>query len=238
MKKYTGLLLISGCMIFIAARTGNAQSDISADKKVYDFGVIREGKNTPVTFTLKNNSTKPMRIRETRTFAACVESAPLTDNLILPGDTLTLHYIFESLGYGGITVNKKIEVYFYKKKNPLILQVTGRILPLQKYQAPVGEVSYNFFVLIDIREHDEFVKEHIIGAVHIPLDKVNEWVQHSVARLPEELILYVISERGITSDETVKQLHQKGYEQFFSIVGGMEEWKKQQGRELLISGTY
>ncbi len=50
MKSNIGLLLISGCIIFITAVTVKAQSEISADNKVYDFGIIREGKNTPAVF--------------------------------------------------------------------------------------------------------------------------------------------------------------------------------------------
>jgi len=238
MKKFTGLLLISGCMIFITALTVKAQTEISADKKVYDFGIIREGKNTPVTFILKNNSSKKMRIKEIRTFAACVESVPLTNKLMHPGDSISLEYIFESLGYGGVTVNKKIEVYFSKANNPLILYVRGKVLPLQDYQASIGEMSYNFFVLIDIRSRDEFIKQHIIGAVHIPSQKIIEWVQQTIKKSSDELIIYIMSEKGSISDDTVKTLWQKGYTHVFSLIGGMEEWKKQKGQDLLISGRY
>lgn len=227
------------CALFILfAISLTAQTNITVDKTRFHFGMINEGENAPVSFTLQNHSSEPVRITEVRTFAACVQSVPVKKKVIEPGESLELNYVFESLGYGGINVNKQIEIYFENKKEPLKLHVTGTVQPLRDFQAPVGEMSYNFFVLIDIRSRTSFTEAHIVGAIHVPADRMLTWFNQIKANLSDEVVIYLISEDGKASDKIADQLNQQGYQQFFSIVGGMREWKHQKGQHLLISGNH
>jgi len=210
---------------------------LAAEKSIYDFGTVREGMNVPVRFTVFNQGAKDVRIREIRTFAACVQSRPLEKKSLTPGESMTLDYIFQSLGYGGASVNKHIEIHYNNKKlSPLKLKVKGRVLRLESFQAPIGELTYNFFVLIDLRPPERFIKEHIIGAINVPFDEIERWVSAVSKSLSDELIIYLYSEDGKKSDEAAMRLREKGYEQCISLVGGLKEWKNQNGRRFLISG--
>lgn len=192
--------------------------------------------NPHVWFSLINSGTEEIRLKEIRTFAACVQSRPFNESLLAPGETIKLELVFESLGYGGAAIDKYIEVHYDNpQKSPLKLRVKGRVLPLESYQASMGEMTYNFFVLVDIRPQKDFLNEHILGALNVSVEKMDEWISSVAPGLSKELIIYVISEDGKGSDRMVKLLREKGYDQFISLVGGMKEWKQQNGTKFLVS---
>jgi len=216
--------------------TSADEKKLSSDRTVFDFGEIREGMNPSVWFSLTNTGTGEIRIREIRTFAACVQSRPLKEKIMTQGETFQLELVFESLGYGGADIDKYIEVHYDNPKtSPLRLRVKGSVLPLESYQASLGEMTYNFFVLVDIRTTEEYLKEHILGALNMPVEKMDRWISSITPALSKELIIYVISEEGIKSDRMVKSLRERGYVQFLSLVGGMKEWKQQNGTKFLVS---
>ncbi|MFQ6071012.1 MAG: rhodanese-like domain-containing protein [Candidatus Aminicenantales bacterium] len=216
---------------------GNPQ--LSAQMPVFDFGTIREGVNATVSFIITNTSSKKIKINEIRTFASCVLSRPLESKELEPGDSLQLEYVFESLGYGGADIDKPIEIlYNDKKHSPLVLRVRGKVLPLESHQAPVGEVVYNFSVVIDLRSPERFHQEHLLGAINVPLEKLEEWVSQIGPNLSEDIVVYLYSEEGREADRAAFSLRKKGFSQFISLVGGLKEWKNQQGNRLLVSGKF
>jgi rhodanese-related sulfurtransferase len=234
-KPFAGLALVL-FLIFFTFSFLRAQQ-LAADKLVFDFGTIREGMNVSVYFTISNIGPKKAQIKEIRTFAACVESRPLGQRSLAPGEKITLDFLFESLGYGGATVNKNIEIHYDNPSlSPLKLSVRGKVLALEPYQAPIGEMTYNFFVLVDLRPQESFAKEHIIGAINVPSKVIDHWVSEVSRSFSAELIIYLYCEDGTESDRAAKALREKGYSQFISLVGGLKEWKQQLGTKFLVSG--
>jgi rhodanese-related sulfurtransferase len=213
-----------------------AQSEIEVTPKTFDFGTVQEGVNVPVNFRITNSGKHNLKVKEIRTFAACVETQPIKKRQLRPGEYLDLQYEFESLGYGGVDIEKKIEVIHNRSSDPLILQVKGRIKALKSHQVPFGEMVYNFFILIDIRPFDRFQQEHILGAIHIPSEEIIPWVKRVASRFSEELVVYLYSEDGSKSDEIAIILQGKGYHQFVSLVGGFREWKRQYKKKWVIGG--
>lgn len=214
-----------------------ASVKLIAEKYQFNFGTVREGVNANVKFKINNTGTEIAKIIEIRTFAACVESKPLPKRKLAPGESMELEYVFETLGYGGVSVDKQIEIYYNNTKlSPLKLRVKGNVLPLEFYQASLGELTYNFFVLIDVRPRDHFHKEHIIGAINVPYKKLAKWATDVSNSLSEEIIIYLYSEDGTKSDEAAKMLRKKGFTQYISLVGGLKEWKQQKGKKLLVAG--
>lgn len=210
---------------------------LTANPPIFDFGTIREGIIVPVSFTLTNTGSSEAKIKEIRTFGACVQTEPITTERLAPGKSLLLEYKFLSVGYGGISIANSIEVHYnHKNLSPVKLLVKGKVLPLQSYQAHLGDLTYNYEVLIDIRPPFQFDKGHIMGAVNIPAARLKEWVKTFAERLPPEVRFFLISADGIRSDEAAELLRLEGFPQFCSIVGGMEEWTNQFGMKLIISG--
>ncbi len=220
--------------LFMAGQT-LAAFQLQAEAGVFDFGTLREGVKAPVHFVLMNKGNSKLEIKEIRTFAACVQSRPLDDTELAPGESLRLDYVFESLGYGGLDIEKKIEVHYKGKKSPLILTVKGRVLPLADFQAPLGEMTYNYFVLLDLRPPEAFSKEHLLGAVNVPQGNLDAWIEHAEPGFSPELVIYLISEKGKVSDAAAERLRKRGYTQFLSLVGGMAEWRRQFGRKWVLN---
>lgn len=211
--------------------------ELTADRLTFDFGTIQEGTNVSVNFTVLNKSSKKAQLKEIRTFAACVEARPLGQPSLAPGERIALDFIFQSLGYGGAVVDKTIEIHYDNPSlSPLKLKVKGKVLALEPYQAPIGEMTYNFFVLVDVRQPESFVKEHILGAINVPWAAIDQWVSEVSKSLSAELIIYLYCEDGTESDRTAARLRKKGYSQFISLVGGLKEWKNQLGKKFLVSG--
>ncbi|HHF51851.1 MAG TPA: DUF1573 domain-containing protein [Candidatus Aminicenantes bacterium] len=212
-------------------------SELKTDKSIYDFQTVKEGVNVPVYFTLTNSGPNQVRITEIRTFASCVQSRSLNDVVLGSGESIKLDFVFESLGYGGISINKPIEIYHNDpRKNPLKLYVKGKVTPLEEFQAPIGEVTYNYLVLLDIRSPEAYEKEHILGSINVPQTKLNSWAEKIKKNLPDQILIYVCSEDGIQSDKAVKELRKRGYKQYVSIVGGIKEWKRRYKSQWIISG--
>lgn len=68
---------------------------------------------------------------------------------------------------------------------------------------------FYFFVLVDIRPPEHFMKEHIIGATNVPYEKIGDWAAHVAKRISEEIVIYLYSEDGIKSDQAAKMLRKK-----------------------------
>jgi len=226
------LLIAFGAASMLPATTG-----LTVDKSVFDFGTIQEGANANVSFTIRNAGNESIQIKEIRTFAACVESKPLPKKDLKPAESMRLDYVFESLGYGGVTVDRKIEIYLTQPDSkPLTLYVRGKVLALEPFQAPFGELTYNFFVLIDLRSPAQFETEHIVGAINVPAAQMESWTKAIRSRLSDEVVIYAYSQDGVESDTIVRTLRKTGFGQYISLVGGLNEWKKQKGDRFLISG--
>lgn len=214
----------------------NAQAALTAADNIFDFGTIREGEHASIVFELVNTGSSPVQIKEIRTFASCVQRFPFEKKKIEAKQRRKLNLTFESLGFGSVTINRKIEIQHSGKDSPLTLTVKGRVLALEPFQAPLGEAIYNYFVLIDISSEAAFKQSHLMGAIHVPEAQFLQWMDSISSKLSEEIVIYIYSEVGKKSDVAAKRLHKKGYTQAVSLVGGLAEWKKRYGEKWLISG--
>ena len=78
-------------------------------------------------------------------------------------------------------------------------------------------------VLIDVRDAADYTAEHIAQARHLPLAEVE-------ARLPQmvknkNVPVMFICTSGVRSSRAMQVARKLGYEQAFSVAGGMGGWK-------------
>lgn len=76
------------------------------------------------------------------------------------------------------------------------------------------------FVLVDVRQPDEFAAGHIDGAVAMPLDTI----QTAYKTLPKGVKLVVYCRSGHRSAKAVSFLVSHGYENSVSLDGGITAW--------------
>ena len=198
-----------------------------------DIGTVREGTDPHVSFTLINVGTAEARITiDDLSKGGCTAVSMIPK--ILPGDSSKLEFIFETLGYGGRTDTRRIRINYNNPfLSPLELSVSAKILSPEPYQAALGELWYNFYVLVDVRSPDAFTREHLVGSINVPLKELKAWA----AQLPKYLLIYLISDNGRESDKAAKMLRKDGFSECVSLVGGLKEWKRRyHKKKLLISG--
>lgn len=199
-----------------------------------DMGKIREGIRTSVVFTLINRGEAEASNIRVHDLSQGGCTAVTNVSRLAAGDSARLKFIFETLGYGGKKETREIRVrYDNPGLSPLKLSVTAEVLPAEEHQVPIGELFYNFFVLVDVRDEKSFRKGHIAGAINVPAEEVLSWA----ANLPDDFMIYLYSEAGLVSDTLAKELRSKGYSGALSMIGGIREWKRMYGERVIIPGT-
>ncbi len=78
-------------------------------------------------------------------------------------------------------------------------------------------------VVIDVCDQAEFDAGHVVGARHLPLNRVLEQLPTVAKNKSTPLIMVCAS--GIRSRGAVAMARKLGYEQVLSLAGGMKAWK-------------
>ncbi|MCK9607179.1 MAG: rhodanese-like domain-containing protein [Methylomonas sp.] len=76
------------------------------------------------------------------------------------------------------------------------------------------------FLLLDVREPNEYAFAHIDGSIHIPLNQIPE-------RMPElnsEQDIVVVCHHGMRSQQACLFLEQYGFNQLYNLKGGIDAW--------------
>jgi len=94
-----------------------AQSETN-DPNLWDFGAVKAEEVLQHGFTLKNDSDKPLNIKNITTSCGCTASEAKKKNLA-PGESTTIEVKFDSKGYSG-EVKQYVYVNTDNTDNPLI----------------------------------------------------------------------------------------------------------------------
>ena len=79
-------------------------------------------------------------------------------------------------------------------------------------------------LLVDIRDREDFLKYHILGVVHVPLQKLNTFLLYK----SKSMQIILCCERGIASSREAKRYSECGY-RMGTVAGGVNAYKKLKG---------
>jgi rhodanese-related sulfurtransferase len=79
-------------------------------------------------------------------------------------------------------------------------------------------------LLIDLRDPSEYAAGHIIGARHIPFAEVDARAADLKRNKSKPVVVYCAS--GTRSAAAVAAFKKNGFEQVFSLSGGLAAWKQ------------
>jgi rhodanese-related sulfurtransferase len=79
-------------------------------------------------------------------------------------------------------------------------------------------------VLLDVREDDEWAAGHISGAIHVPMMRVPQQLQHDPGPLTPDATIVVVCKVGSRSAQVTAWLRQQGYSAT-NLAGGMYSWE-------------
>lgn len=77
--------------------------------------------------------------------------------------------------------------------------------------------------VVDVRERDEFVQGHLPNAVFIPRGYLELQIEQHQPDRHAPVVLYCAG--GVRSALAARNLHEMGYEQVYSLIGGFNGWK-------------
>src|SRR6476659_595580 len=78
-------------------------------------------------------------------------------------------------------------------------------------------------MLIDVREAEEFAKEHAVGAVHLSKGALEMKIKQQAPDAATPIVLYCGG--GNRSALAAENLQRRGYTNVASMSGGFKEWK-------------
>ncbi len=91
------------------------------------------------------------------------------------------------------------------------------ILMISPEQAIEKRRTSSAAFILDIRSEDEFEQEHIIGAVNIPIEDI----ENQIYQLPFDRDIIIYSNEGNRSLQAAKFLAENGFEEVRSVTGGL-----------------
>ena len=76
-------------------------------------------------------------------------------------------------------------------------------------------------LIFDVRKKSEFLSEHLIGAINVPLNEIN----NHLAEFPKEKKFILHCAGGYRSMIAASILKQRGWDNFVDVIGGFAEIK-------------
>lgn len=80
-------------------------------------------------------------------------------------------------------------------------------------------------VIVDVRPAEEFAAGHVVNARNVPLTDID--ADGDVLKKQRKKTLLTVCETGVTSSRAAGMLRKAGYENVFSLKGGVRGWQQE-----------
>ena len=78
-------------------------------------------------------------------------------------------------------------------------------------------------ILLDVRTPEEFTRNRIKGAVHIPIDQITQTVESVIPDKNSSVYVYCLS--GSRSVHAVEEMQKLGYTRVYNMTSGLLAWR-------------
>jgi rhodanese-related sulfurtransferase len=85
--------------------------------------------------------------------------------------------------------------------------------------------NHDDLLVVDVRNTAEYERGHIPGALLIPLGTLAEVPAENLLGAHQKKTLVLCSQNGTRSAQAVDKLQQKGFQNVYSLAGGISRWK-------------
>jgi rhodanese-related sulfurtransferase len=105
----------------------------------------------------------------------------------------------------------------------LLVSLMGEVLPLGPHHTLVDEVNFVAYVLVDLRSPGSYAEEHIMGAINIPYEELEDYI----GVLPYEHLIVFYDEDDRRSLSAVEKMLEGGYQEYYvvNLHGGLPAWR-------------
>ncbi len=231
-------LVVAMCLLIAA--TVHAAPQIHVDEPIHDFGEIQEGFAVAHVFTIENRGDELLEIHRVAASCGCTTTA-LATNRLAPGASVDLELLLDTTGFGGL-ISKSITIYcndpdyadtFDSDRPRFRVRVTGEVIRAQAYHTTITDMNYLFYAVVDLRDADAYDDAHLLGAVNLPYDQLDERLH----MLPKDAMTVLIDQRGEVAKAASTALVDLGYDTIYYTVGGFDEWTRWYGEYLVDAGN-
>ncbi|MGY4707109.1 rhodanese-like domain-containing protein [Candidatus Bipolaricaulota sp. J31] len=222
---------VVGLAVSILGVAALAGPRLEVDPTTYRFGEVTEGLIVRAVFELTNVGDAPLIFpRQPHTSCGCT-SAPLPKGELAPGESMELVVYFDSTGFGGQKVARTVEVYSNDPRAPKqVLILEGYVREASPHEGSASTLYYGFYLLVDLRPPEAYARGHLLGAVNIPLDEFERWVD----RLPQNIPVYLYDATGEGALKAARLLRGRGAVAARAIAGGLAGWMGEVGKAFFV----
>jgi len=105
------------------------------------------------------------------------------------------------------------------------IQIRGRRFSEVKPAEAISLINHENAVVVDVRSEKEFAAGHIVNAVHVPLEKLEQDTKKLAKYKDKPLITYCRT--GQTSQKACKKLESEGFTLIHNLRGGLMAWERE-----------
>ncbi len=222
-------ILTAGTILLCMAVIATAAPRIAVDNGSYDFGTVIEGTFIRHTYVLSNEGDETLLITDARSVSTCpCTKMSLESDTLEPGESTKLSVVWDTGGYGGRSTGWVFLIDSNDPETPtLFLELSGVIEMAGPNHLPLLYLQYDLYALIDLRSPEAFAEEHILGAVNIPQESLEDYL----GLLSYEHLIILYDAEGSGSSDAVELLLEGGYQAGYVVElhGGLSAWRKAGG---------
>jgi rhodanese-related sulfurtransferase len=236
MRRTFALLALSLVWMGVAAA---AAPQIAVDLATYNFPDTVEGLAVAHTFILSNVGDEELVIESAGPTCHCTKiTTELEVDRLQPGQSVTLHAVLDTNGLSGRSAKQIVVLSNDPTRQPpnqLALTFLGNVTERQPYQTPVGDLFYDSYLLLDVREPDAYAAGHLVGAMNVPASQI----ALSSSDLPPTALTIFYDQNGASStlSEVTQLLLRAGFTAVYALQGGLDQWERSFGPVRMTSGA-
>ncbi len=231
------LFLLALALVGLGA-AADAAPQIAVDLATYSFPDTVEGMAVAHTFVLSNVGDQELVIENAGPSCSCTKiTTELATNRLQPGQSVELHAILDTNGLSSrepklITVTSNDPTR--QPPNELTLTMSGNVIERQPYQVAVGDLVYDSYILLDVRDPAAYIAGHLVGAMNVPASQAAALASD----LPPTVLTIFYDQNGESSSVggVTQTLHGAGLAYVYALTGGFSQWQKSYGSARMTSG--
>ncbi|UCF10052.1 MAG: DUF1573 domain-containing protein [Candidatus Bipolaricaulota bacterium] len=212
----TTLLLVTAIAVLAAGAPR-----LQVDATTFDFGTVVRGYRYTHTFIVANVGSNTLTISSVQPLCSCT-TASIASTTLAPGQSTELRITLDtSTLHTGLTTKNIVVRSDDATSRSTYLQIMATVVGSgQPYHLTTAELHGAFYVLIDLRDAEEFATGHLIGAINVPASQLTGW-----GHLPRETVLIFCDAGGESALHLASTVQRAGFEAY-ALRGGLLAWQE------------
>ena len=212
--------------LFALSFPGLGAAALRVDQPVYDFGEVTAGYVIQHAFLLTNVGDEVLHFTRAPVASCGCSYASLPVDRLAPGESVELVVLLDTADFGGRGVAKWVYVYTDAPGSRRVkLTLRGYVKRALPWQGSASSLYWNWYLLVDLRLPEEYLAGHLLGAVNLPLPRLEE----GLAGLSRESPIYLYDADGTSLSQAIGVCRELGFSAVRGIMGGAAGWIDQVG---------